>query len=311
MLIEGWSFGESLYMTFITASTVGFQEVRLLSPTGRQFVVLFIIISVMTFGYTLTTLFAYIFEGQFQTGLKERRMKRFLSLIKNHYIICGFGDVGHETAKEFQRKKVRFVVVDRQIDEQDKVRFPGAGFIQGDATEEETLEEAGIDRARGLIACLPEDPQNVFTVLTARQLRPDLLIVSQAAEERTVGKLHKAGADRVVSPKQIAGRRLAALSIRPSIVNFLDVLSTGGGDIIRIESVRIGAASGLIGKTLKETGIGERTGAIIIGILGPDGRSKSESAAMATLSSIPLQGDDELIALGNEAQVQQLLELVG
>ncbi len=310
MLIEGWSLADSLYMTFITVSTIGFGEVEPLSPTGRHFVIIYIVLSVMTVGYTITVLLSFLFEGQFQATLEERRMKRFLASVKDHFIICGFGDVGRETAEEFQRRKVRFVVVDRETHEADQERFPAVGFVLGDATEEETLERAGIMRAKGLIACLPEDQQNVFTVLTARQQNPKLMIVSQASEERTVSKLQKAGADRVISPKQIAGRRLAALSIRPSIVNFLEVLSSGGDETVRIESVQIPAGSSMVGRSLKECGVGEHTGAIIIGILDSAGSAKVNAATMANLASIRLKEEDTLIALGTEEQIQELIRFV-
>jgi len=310
MTIEGWSLADSLYMTFLTISTIGFSEVHPLSSAGRHFVIIYIILSVMTVGYTITVLLSFLFEGQFRATLQERRMKRFLSNVKDHFIICGFGDVGKETADEFQRRKVRFVVVDRATPDADRERFPQVTFVQGDATEEETLERAGIMRAKGVIVCLPEDQQNVFTVLTARQQNPKLMIVSQASEERTVSKLQKAGADRVISPKQIAGRRLAALSIRPSIVNFLEVLSSGGDETVRIESVRIRSGSSLIGRSLKECGVGEHTGAIIIGILDTTGRAKVNAATMANLASIRLKEEDNLVALGSEEQIQELVRFV-
>ncbi|MFW5769248.1 MAG: NAD-binding protein [Spirochaetota bacterium] len=305
-LIEGWSFQQSLYMTFITISTVGYGEVRPLTEAGRIFTMIFIILGLMTIGFALTTLISFIFEGQFLTTMKERRMKRFLSVIRDHYIICGFGDVGRETAEEFQRKKIRFLVVDNDISEADMSRYSDVGFVVGDATEEEFLKEARIDRARGLISCLPDDQQNVFVVLTARQLNPSLMIVSKASDERTVNKLQTAGADRVISPKQIAGRRLAAVSIRPSIVNFLEVLSSGGDESVRIESIRVVKNSPLIGKSLKESNIGQHTGAVIIGILGADGQARMNQSSLATLSSIKLEVGNELIALGNEEQITSL-----
>jgi len=306
ILIEGWSLDDSLYMTFLTISTVGFSEVHPLSSDGRYFMITLIVISVLTIGYTITTLISFIFEGHFLQTMKERRMKHFLSQIKDHFIICGFGDVGRETAEEFLNKKILFVVVDKAVAEVDKSRYPNINFIEGDASEEEILEKAGILKARGLISCLPEDQQNVFTVLTARQMKSDLKIVSKASDDRTVKKLEKAGADRVISPSQIAGRRLASVSIKPSIVNFLDILSRGGDESIRLEAVKIEAGSSLIGQSLKESNIGQYTGAVIIGILNPDGSTRVNQSAMASLSAIRLQEGDELIALGNEEQIRNL-----
>lgn len=238
-------------------------------------------------------------------------MKRSLSRIKDHIIICGFGDIGKEITDEFLKKKVRFVVVDNNLTEQEKERNPDITFIDGDAAGEDILKEAGIERARGIISCLPEDPQNVFVVLTARQLNKELHIVTKASDERNVIKLQKAGADRVISPKQIAGHRMAAVSIQPSIVNFLEVLSTGGEDSVRIESLRVEKDSPLIGKTLKESNIGSHTGAVIIGILDSEGSARMNQSSLATLSSMVLHEGDELMALGNEEQLASLVAFAG
>lgn len=307
MTIENWSLDDSIYMTFLTISTVGFSEVHPLSREGRYFMISLIVVSLMTIGYIITTLISFLFEGHFLHTMKERRMKHFLSQIKDHYIICGFGDVGKEAAREFMRIKVPFVVVDIDVEDIDKSRYPDVLFIEGDASEEEILEKARIHKAKGFISCLPEDPQNVFTVLTARQMNVSLNIVSKASDERTVKKLEKAGANRVISPSQIAGRRLASVSVKPAIVNFLDVLSTSGGEgDIRIESIKIQSGSSIIGKSLKESNIGQYTGAIIIGILNSQGIARLNKSSMASLASIQLQDGDELIALGNEDQIKHL-----
>ncbi len=307
MAIEDWSWDDSLYMTFLTISTVGFSEVHPLSPQGRHFMILLIIISLLTIGYVITTVISFLFEGHFLKTMKERRMKLFLGQMKDHYIICGFGDVGKEAVGELLRMKVPFLVIDKNVDTIDKTRYPEVIFVEGDASEEEVLEKARIHKARGFISCLPEDPQNVFTVLTARQMNTTLHIVSKASDNRTVKKLEKAGADRVISPSQIAGRRLASVSVNPTIVNFLEVLSTGGGDEhIRLEAVKIKPGSELIGKSLRESNIGQYTGAIIIGILNPVGQARINEGNMASLSSIELQEGDQLIALGNEEQIHHL-----
>ncbi|MBN2049797.1 MAG: potassium channel protein [Spirochaetales bacterium] len=307
--IEGWTLPESLYMTFITISTVGYGEVRPLSPEGRNFTIIFLTIGVIVIGFTLTRLVAFLFEGQIVKTVKERRMKRFLSMMKDHIVICGFGDIGKEVTDEFLKKKVKFVVVDKSLDETDTKRYSDVLFISGDAAEEETLREARIEKAKGLISCLPEDQQNVFVVLTARQLNGDLYIVTKASDDRNVIKLKKAGANRVISPKQIAGHRMAAVTIQPSIVNFLEILSSGGEDSVRIESIRVGKGSPMAGKSLKESNIGSHTGAVIIGILGPDGQARMNQSSLATLSSRILNEGDELIALGNEEQLSRLAAL--
>lgn len=310
MVIEGWTFSESLYMTFVTISTVGFSEVHPLSPAGRIFMIFFLTVSIFTVGFTLTALLSYFFEGHMRKSVKERHMKRLIALTKGHYIICGFGDVGRETAAEFHRKKVPFIIVDREIQDSDRDAFPSYAFISGDATEESVLEEAKIHRAEGIVSCLPTDQQNVYTVLTARQLNSGLRIVAKASDERAVKKLETAGADRVILPKQIAGRRLATVCTHPSIVDFLDILSSGGNELMRIESVEIGTASGLTGKSLRESQIGQYTGAIIIGILDSLGQTRMNPSEMASLSSIKLDSGDRLIALGNSDQINSLKSFI-
>ncbi len=233
-------------------------------------------------------------------------MKRLLSLIKDHFIICGYGDVGRETAEEFYKKKIPFIVVDNMLTEADLVRDSNFLFIKGDATEESVLEDAKISKAKGLVSCLSNDQQNVYTVLTARQLNNNLQIVAKASDKCAVKKLQTAGSNRVILPKQIAGRRMATVCIHPSIVDFLEILSSGGDEIIRIESVEIHSGSSLISKSLKESRIGQHTGAIIIGILDNLGQTKMNPSSMASLSSVKLQLGDNLIALGNKEQIENL-----
>ena len=308
--IEGWTLGDSLYMTFITMTTVGFQEVRPLSPLGKHFTVVFLILSIGTFGYSVTALISFVFEGQIVQAVRERRMKKTIRRIKDHYIICGGGDVGREIAREFQRAKARFLVIDRNPQASELARDESIVFLEGDASDDEVLVEAGIERARGLVAALPDDEANVFVVLTARQLNPKLMIVSQAGERPTLRKLIKAGADRVISPKEIAGRRMASFMIRPSVVNFLEVVIGGEGLGMRMEEVPVSPGSPPVDETLREAQIGLHTGAIIVGIHGPDGRTRINPTATSTLSSVTLKKGDRLLALGSEAQLGRLAEFV-
>ncbi|MBN2511166.1 MAG: NAD-binding protein [Spirochaetales bacterium] len=310
MLIEGWPVLDSLYMTVITASTVGFKEVYPLSRVGKVFTIGFLAVSIITIGYTVTIIISYVFEGHALHTIKERKMKKLIGLMKDHYIICGFGDVGREAAEEFAQKKVPFIVIDNAFSGTDTERYPDYIFIEEDATEELVLEKARIDKARGLLSCLANDQLNVYTVLTARQMNTSLHIVAQAAENRTRGKLLTAGADRVILPKQIAGRRMATIATHPAIIDFLDILSTGGDDQVRIESAVVKDGSRLIGKSLKESQIGQDTGVIIIGILDGYGRSRVLKESSETLSSIRLKPDDQLIALGNEEQIIQLKKAI-
>ena len=310
MLMEGWSFSDSLYMTFVTISTVGFEEVHPLSKAGRYFTIILIMITLLILGYTITTLMSFFFEGHLIHTMRERRMKRFLQQIKDHFIICGFGEVGKETAEELNRSKLPFVIVDWKFKDADKERYASYIMVEGDAADEEILDRAGISKARGVISCLPDDPQNVFTVLTARQMNQELQIVSRASNEKTVQKLEKAGADRVITPKVIAGKRLATVSIRPSVSRFLDLISTGSNDEVHIESCRLEEDAALVGGTLRQSNIGQHTGAVIIGIMNGDGHMKTSRSDRSTIASIKLEAGDELMAMGNDEQLQSLKQFL-
>jgi voltage-gated potassium channel len=312
-LIEGWTLGDSLYMAFITLTTVGFGEVRPLSETGRYFTIVFLTCSILTFGYSFAILISYLFEGILVQTMRERRMIKNIKKMKDHYIICGCGGTGREVALEFKRSKLRFVVVDKEPESSQLARDESILFVKGDAVDDEVLLEANIEYAKGLVAVLPEDEANVFVVLSARQLKPDLMIVSQASEERAIGKLMKAGANRVISPKQIAGHRLASIVIRPSVVNFLDVIveNVEGVDVpMRLEEVQITNGSPLIDQTLRESGLGQSTGALIVGIHGPEGRTRVNPTTISSLASVKLKDQDTLIALGSQDQIDRLKQFV-
>jgi voltage-gated potassium channel len=305
-LIEGWPLSDGFYMTFITITTVGFQEVQELSASGRYFTIILLVFGLLTLGYSVTIFITYIFEGQIMHSVKERRMKQVIRRLKEHYIVCGAGVVGREVIAEFQRKKARFVVIERDLEHSELSPDDSFPVIEGDAEDDDVLRMAHIESATGLVAALPDDQSNLFVVLTARQLNKNLHIVTQATSFNTSKKLMKAGADRVISPVQIAGRRMASVLLRPSVVNFLDIVVQGNDLSMRLEEIPIGESSPLINKTLRETGIGQNTGAIVIGIYGPDGSTRINPDANSTLSGVNLNKDDVLIALGNEDQLNSL-----
>ncbi len=309
-LIENWSLLDGLYMTVITITTVGFGEVKPLSPQGKHFTIVFLVFSIASVGYSVTTLITYIFEGQILQVVKERRMNRSIKRLKEHYIICGYGDVGREVAREFTRAGVRFIVIDRDPEKSELEKDETVLWIRGDAEDDEILKMASIDRAKGLISALPEDELNVFVVLSARQLNPKLLIVSKAIEQRTIRKLMKVGADRVISPNQIAGQRLASIVLRPAVLQFLDVIIDGVGAPMRMEQVEVKEGSPIAEKTLRESGIGSKTGAVIVGINAPDGKTRINPSSNASISSVRLKEKDILIAVGNDEQLRCLREFV-
>jgi voltage-gated potassium channel len=242
--------------------------------------------------------------------MRERRMKRSIKRMRDHYIICGCGDMGREVALEFRRSKVKFLIVDLDPEQSELSRDESIVFVKGDAIDDEVLLEANIEHANGLVSALPDDESNLFVVLTARQLNPRLAIISQAEEERTIRKLLKAGANRVISPYQIAGRRMASIIMRPSVVNFLDIVVEGGEMAMRIEEVLVDRGSPLIDKTLRESGVGQHTGAIIVGINGPEGQTRMNPSSTTSLATMKLHENDVLIAMGNEDQIVRLKDFV-
>ena len=308
--IEKWSLSDSLYMTFLTITTVGFGEVHQLSETGRHFTILLIVFSVFTLGYSVTIFITYVFEGQILDAVKERRMKRATRKLKDHFIVCGAGSVGKEVVQAFQRARVKYVVIDKDPLASSLSHDESVLYIDGDASDDEILQEAGIEYAAGLVSALPDDESNLFVVFTARQLNPKLNIVATASDERTAKKLTKAGANKVISPIQIAGQRMASVMIRPSVVSFLDVMVRGESIDMRMEQVPLDSESSLIGKTLRESGIGRHTGAIVVGINDAKAGTKVNPTSTTVLSKVNLKENDVLIALGSDEQLKKLKEFV-
>ena len=312
-LIEGWSVFDSVYMTLITFTTVGYGEVHDMSQAGRTFTIVILIGSFAVVGYSVTTLITYIFEGVFLHLMRERRMTKNIKKIRDHFIICGCGNTGREAANEFKRSKVKFLAIDTDPERSELHRDESILFLKGDAVDDEVLIEANIEEAVGLIASLPVDESNLFVVLSARQLNPDLFIVAQANEKRTISKLVKAGADRVISPKQIAGRRLASIALRPTVVNFLDIVVEGVEGVeeqMRLEEVRLFKESPIVGHSLRDAGIGKCTGALILAIHGPGGRTRVNPTSTTSIASVEIREDDILIALGSDEQIEKLQTFV-
>jgi len=302
MLLEGWNFIDSLYMTIITLASVGFREVHDLSLTGRIFTIILIIGGVGTVAYALSAGAKIILEGELQKVYGRRRLGKKIKELKNHYIVCGYGRMGKIICRELREKNIKFVVVEKQPDIQKEsgelLIFPG------DATKDEVLRELGIERAKGLITVLPTDAENLFVVLSARVLNPGLTIVARAGEEGSEQKLLRAGADKVVSPYHIGGLRIAHTVLKPAVVDFIEFATKSGNIDLQMEEVSIGENSKLVGKTLDESGIGRELGIIIVAIRKPNG----EMMFNPTFRSAIKEGD-MLIALGEIAKLKVLEEL--
>ena len=253
MGIEGWSFLESLYMTILTFTTVGYNEVRPLSTQGRIFTTFLVLGGVATMLYTLTAVVHYVVEEEFvRSFLRRNRMSTRLSRLKDHFIVCGFGRVGQAVAEEFIHESV--TVVDSDADVLARASELGIPYIQGSATDDETLKSARIDRAKGLVATLGNDQDNVFVTLSARGLNPYIEIVARASRPESVKNLERAGADHVISPYQIGGLRMAMSVTRPLAVDFLDnVLMSSNADSQRLIEVMVTEGSPLSAGPIEQT----------------------------------------------------------
>lgn len=299
------SFIDALYMTVITISTVGYAEVAVMNTEAKLFSIVLIFISLGTVGYLFTSIVSSFLEGDLRKAWRRRKMESNITNLTNHYIICGAGETGYNAIKQFKRSNVPFLVIDKNEKKINELIEDNIYAIHGDATQEDTLKKARIKYAKGLISSLSTDAENVYTVLTARQMNKNLYIVSRAINKHADEKLKKAGANNTISPNEIGGTRMASLMLRPTVISFLDIVTRAGDVILDLEDVVIFENSPLIYKTLREVKIPERTGLIVLAIkkLGMEKLSFNPS------SDEVLKEGDTMIVLGREEQVNDLREI--
>ena len=302
MVIEGWNFQDSLYMTVTTLTTVGYKEVRELSSIGRWFTIALIIGGVGTVLYALSTGAKFIIEGEIQEVFGRRRFEKKMRELNGHYIICGYGRMGKIIAKELKSEKIKFVAIEKNtaVHEKDETIL-----IVGDATQDDILKDVGIERAKGLITVLPTDAENLYVVLSARGLNPDLFIVARAGEEGSEQKLLRAGADRVISPYHIGGLRMAHTVLRPAVVDFIELATTSGNIDLQLEEIPISDVSRFSGLSLDQCGFGRELGVIIVAIKKPNGEMRF-NPTFRTL----IEPGDTLIALGETSKLKVLEEMI-
>ncbi len=302
--IEGWSFLDALYMTVTTLATVGYGEVHPLSRAGRLYNMVLILAGMGVLFYIITALARAVVEGELREALGKRKLVKKIRGLKDHYIICGFGRIGEIIARQLQERNVPLVIVDNKPENLAHLEESGYYFVVGDATREETLQEAGIERAKGLVAVVSSDADNVYIVLTARSLRPDLYIVTRAEEVGAEKKLLRAGADRVESPYEMGGRKMAHAILRPTVTTFMELAMTEGVEW-SMEEVRVGEGSSLVGVALKDSGIRQKLDLILVAINRADG----EMLFNPTLET-KIQAGDTLIALGLRHNLERLEEML-
>jgi len=305
-VVEGWSFLDSLYMTVITLTTVGFSEVHPLSSQGRVFTVLLIFLGVGVVTYSVFSGARLIVEGELYAFVTRRRTMKAVQRIRDHFIICGFGRMGSFICLQLHERGIPFVVVEKDPDVQMKIMELGYLMCAGDATEEDILLKARIQAARGLVAVLDSDAENLYTVLSAREIRPDLEIIARAAEESAQKKLLRAGATRVISPYQIGGMRMLMSILKPTVMPFLEVVMDHKQLNVELEEVQVAENSVYCGKRLAETDIRSDLDLIIIAIKKRDGAMVFNPGPDTMIDC-----RDTLIAMGHSEMMTLLEKKVG
>jgi voltage-gated potassium channel len=302
--IEEFSFLDALYMTVTTLTTVGFGEIHPLSPAGRGFTIGLIVVGLSVVYGAVGSVLEMVFGEHFRESVNHQRMERRLNGVKEHSIVCGYGRMGQEIAREFQARRIPFVIVERNPALASTLTEAGYVFVTGDASQDAVLHQAGVERARSLITVAPTDADNIFITLTGRSLNPKLYIVARSAREEDEHKLRRAGADRVVSPYVIGARRIAAAVYRPAVVDFLEIHSHGAERELEMDQIPIAPAASYAGKPLRECGIREQTGCTVLALRSPDGRFESNPGPDSVL-----QPGDSMIVLGTMAQIDKLQRL--
>ncbi|MFI5293451.1 MAG: potassium channel family protein [Thermodesulfovibrionales bacterium] len=302
VFLEGWDFFDSFYMTIITLTTVGFGEVHPLSRVGKMFTIALIVGGVGTVFYALSTAAKFMLEGEFEEIFGRKRLEKKIKELRDHFIVCGYGRMGRIICRELREKKISFVVVekmpDKLLDGQDVL------LVEGDATRDEILKEVGIERAKGLISVLPTDAENLYVVLSARGLNPSLTIVARAGDEGSEQKLIRAGADRVVSPYYIGGLRIAHTVLKPAVVDFIEFATKSGNIDLQMEEIAIQENSGLVGRTLDDSGIGRELGIIVVAIKEGSGEMRFNPTYKTAIKA-----GDTLIALGEISKLKALEDM--
>ncbi len=303
VLIEGWSVADAFYMTVITLSTVGFQEVHPLSASGRLFVIVVILVGLTFVLYTLSSLGKAIVEGELARTLGRRRMKSELEKLTNHYVVCGFGRVGKTVVEGLEQEGLPFCVLERDPDLEEEFLRRRIPYLVGDATDEEALISAGIGQAKGLFALLPSDAENLYVTLTVKDPRPDILVVARASDESAEMKLKRGGADHVVSPYRMTGHRMLQAAIRPTTLEFMELATSRQHLELGLSEIRVCEGSILEGRSIAEAEIRARYGVVLVAIKKANGEMVFGPGATETIT-----GGDILVGLAKEIDLKTLVE---
>jgi voltage-gated potassium channel len=298
--IEGWDFVDSIYTAIVTLSTVGYGDFSPQTWEGKLFTVILIIFGVGTMFYTVVLLAETMVETRLRALTGRGKLKKMIAKMKNHYIICGCGRIGHLICQELKADKIDFVVIDDNPEVIQGIEEEGFVYYRGDATQDKTLINAGIKRAKGIVCVLPTDAENLYVILTAKELNQNIFILSRSEEEESEHRLLRAGADRVMSPYTLGGMRMAMAILRPAMLDFIEITTRRQSLELRMEEMPVCDGSPIIGKSLEESEIRHNYGLIIVAV-------KKDSGKMIfnPLASYIIEKGDKLIAMGEDENVKR------
>jgi voltage-gated potassium channel len=306
IVIEGWGAWDAFYMTMITLTTVGYREVHPMTRLGEAFTTVLLVVGVGTMLYSFSLIGARVIEGRLQPNWERRRMARMLDQLENHFIVCGYGRIGSIIVDEFRRQHVPHVIIERDPARIQQLLEGGHLAIEGDASAEEVLTRAGIARARGLIAAVSTDAENVYTILSARLMNPALYVIGRAESDESARKIKQAGADRVMSPYQIGGLHMAQLALRPTVVEFVQLATSSEFMELSMEQIAVRAGGPMEGATIIGSNLRQQFGVIVIGIRRAAGRME-----FAPPPDARIEAGDHLVVLGPNERMAALVAHAG
>lgn len=301
VVLEGWSVWDAFYMTMISVTTAGYKEVHDMGFFGQLWTILVLVAGVSTLFYSATLLMAEVVEGDFFKRLEARRFNHMLDQLSNHFIICGYGRIGRVIADEFKRQHITFIVVDRDPERVHEIIAEGGMAVEADASKEAVLQRIGIDRARGLIAAVGTEAENVYTVLTARVLNPNLYIIARIEQPDAEPKLKRAGANRVLSPYKLGGIQMAATALRPAVVDFMSLATSSEGIELAAEQIEVSDLSSFAGSSIKDANLRQEFGVIVVAIKRAAGHMEFNPAPEARIGA-----RDQLVVLGSPERLKAL-----
>jgi len=305
MLLGGEDFLDALYMTVITTTTVGFGEIHPFSPAEKIFTIFLIIVSVIMYGYFITAITEYLTTSNFIQNLKLKRVKNEISALNNHTVVCGYGRNGKQAVDKLKQFNEPCVVIEKRLEEIKDLEKDGILYIEGDATKDEDLSKAGLEKAKSLITALPSDADNLFVVLSARQFNKDFTIISRASNESSYGKLKFAGATNVIMPDKLGGAHMASLVVTPDLIEFVDQLTISGDSSANLEEISVNELpEEYLDKTILDLDLRKKTGCSVIGFKTKEGKYIINPEATSAL-----ERDTYLIVLGNREQIIKLRKL--